>query len=127
MLPHASGRLMRILVSRHAGCKRTPGHLHPLRFGIAQLQTDNRRQRQQAAAHRAVFAAAASNATPPDDDPNGASSGDASAGKPGDDADAAQERRRKVWERAAQLHAERQVCPAVDGEPSAIPAPAQCS
>jgi hypothetical protein len=125
MLPHASGRLIRSLVLRRAGCKRTPGHLHRSRFGKAQLQTDNWSQWQQAAAHRAIFAAAASNATPPNDDPNGASSGDASTDKPGDGADAAQERRRKVWERAAQLHAERQVCPAANDEPFAISARAQ--
>ena len=100
----------------HAGCRRTPAHLSHSRLAKAQLQTAEWGQRQQAAAHHAILAAAASNATPPSDNPNGASSADASASQPTEDADAARERRRSVWERAAQLHAERQVGPIADGE-----------
>ena len=96
----------------HAGCRRTPG-----RSGKAQQQTTEWGRRQQSAVHRAIFAAAASNATPPNEDPNSASSADASASQPSEDADAARERRRSVWERAAQLHAERQVGIVADGKP----------
>jgi hypothetical protein len=89
-----------------AGSRRPYRHSTHFRSRTERLQTPAWRCWQPAAAHRAVFAAAAGNATPPDGDPNGASSSaDASA----DDADAAQQRRRDVWERAAQLHAERQV------------------
>ena len=106
------------LNARSAGLRGTRRRCEQTHLCTARLHIHALHRRKPAAVHHAVFAAAASNATPPEDDPNGARSADAGADQASADANAAQERRREVWARAAQLHAERQVCAPTPSKPS---------